>query len=198
MTQHPYGRPPSQTPPLVGRGRNALTALGGGVLVLAVAAGAWALFGRDSKKSTANAIGANVSASAPPTPILGPVVPRPTAQPPTATPTSLGSVAPTAAKPTPSTSAARPVASKAPTISPPVTAPQRTAAIAKKDYTFKVARGDTLWQITKDALRATGRSTSNADIAAHVQKLYAYNQSVVGPDPDLIVPGQAIVWPSAL
>jgi len=70
--------------------------------------------------------------------------------------------------------------------------------VAKKAYTFKIARGDTLWDLTKRALAATGRSTSNADVAAHVTKLYQANQSVIGSNPDLIYPGQVIVWPAGL
>jgi nucleoid-associated protein YgaU len=205
MADQPRGQPPRTTPPPVGRGRNALTALGGGVLVLAIAGGAWALFGRDSKKSTPAAIGPQVPTSAPANPVLGPAVPG--AKPKPVTPTSIGPVAASkpaatvAPKPAPSKAAVvtpGPVATKAPTVPPAVSGPQQAGTVAQKAYTFKVARGDTLWKITKDGLAATGRSTSNADVAAYVQKVYAHNSGVVGSDPNLIQPGQAIVWPAGL
>ena len=226
MAQQPRGKPPSQAPPPVGRGRNALTALGGGVLVLAVAGGAWALFGRDDKKSP-NAIGPTVSTAAPAAPVFGPVQPgtagKPTA---TVTPTSVGPVAasasakpaatkaPTAAPtkaavkttataapvPTPTVTApaTTPPVVTPPVVTPPVTGPQQGGTVAKKAYTFKVARGDTLWNYTKRTLEMTGRKASNANVTAFVDKLYAHNRGVIGTNPNLIVPGEAIVWPSGL
>ncbi|MCU1595881.1 MAG: hypothetical protein JWO12_3273 [Frankiales bacterium] len=221
MAQQPRGRPPSQAPPPGGRGRNALTALGGGVLVLAVAGGAWALFGRDDNKSP-TAIGPKVPTAAPAAPVFGPVAPGKAVKPGAAvTPTSLGPVAATAsAKPaaTKAPSAApskaavktiptvaptkapapKPVAPKPAVVTPQVTGPQQAGTVAKRAYTFRVARGDTLWSLTKKALSRTGRPTSNANVTAFVDKLYAQNRGVVGSNPNLIVPGQTIVWPSGL
>lgn len=229
MAQQPRGKPPSQAPPPAGRGRNALTALGGGVLVLAVAGGAWALFGRDSNKSSTTAIGPKVPTSAPANPVFGPVVPGTAVKPATATvkPTSLGPVAASAvtqpaattspkpaptkaavktkptpvattAAPKPAPTASKPPVSTPPVVTPPVTGPQQVGTVAKKAYTFKVARGDTLWGLAKQTLRRTGRSTSNANVVAFVQRFYAHNHGVVGSDPDLIVIGQALVWPAGL
>lgn len=223
MAQQPRGKPPSQAPPPVGRGRNALTALGGGVLVLAVAGGAWALFGRDTSTKTTTAIGPKVPSAAPTAPVIGPVAPgttpkavatKPTAigpvaapvkaaatTPPKATPTTAvvatkaPVAAPTAAPATPP--AAQPPVAK-PVAKPPVAAPQVGGTVAKKAYTFKIARGDTLWQIAKQTLSDTGRSTSNADVSSFVQKLYQSNRGVIGSNPNLIVPGQTIVWPAGL
>ena len=76
--------------------------------------------------------------------------------------------------------------------------PQQGGTVAKKAYTFKVARGDTLWELTQSALRSTGRSTSNASTAAYVAKLYSANRSVIGSDPDLILVGTTITWPVGL
>jgi nucleoid-associated protein YgaU len=61
-----------------------------------------------------------------------------------------------------------------------------------------VARGDTLWDLTKQALRATGRSTSNANVASHVAKLYQANRATIGSDPNLILVGATIQWPASL
>jgi nucleoid-associated protein YgaU len=224
MAQQPRGKPPSQAPPPVGRGRNALTALGGGVLVLAVAGGAWVLFGQNSstKKST-TAIGPKVASAAPTAPVIGPVVPGttpkaaatkptaigPVAAPPKAAATTLPKatpttavaptkapvVAPTAAPTTPPV--AKPPVAK-PVAVPPVTAPQVGGTVAKQAYTFKIARGDTLWQLTKQTLSDTGRSTSNANVASFVARLYQSNSGVIGSDPNVIVPGQTVVWPAGL
>lgn len=222
MAQQPRGRPPSQAPPPGGRGRNALTLLGGGVLVLAVAGGAWALFGRDSTNTDTNASSSNPTATSAP-PVYGPQA-QPVKATPKASATSTQPVAaPTRAatktatqapvvKPTAAvraTTSPAPVATKAPVVvgpvapkpaakPPVVVAPQQEGTVAKKDYTFKVARGDTLWDYTVSVLKSSGRSTSNANVAALVTKLYASNKAVIGSNPNLIRPGQTIVWPTGL
>jgi nucleoid-associated protein YgaU len=220
MAQQPRGRPPSQAPPPAGRGRNALTLLGGGVLVLAVAGGAWALFGRGSTTTDTNASSSTPTATSAP-PVLGPkagpvnIAPKPSATSthPAAAPTSAATKAATLApvvKPTAAASATTPapVATKAPVVvgpvaKPPVAVgpvvkPQVGGTVAKKDYTFKVARGDTLWDYTVSVLKSSGRTPSNANVAALVTKLYQSNKAVVGSDPNLILPGQTIVWPTGL
>jgi hypothetical protein len=184
------------------------------VLVLAVAGGAWALFGRD-KGDDAVTTASGPSATAPQHP-AGPVVPGKTALP--VSPTSTGPVAATATqsaattspKPAPTkalvaspSAAPKPTASPTPAATPakpdkPVTGPQQGGTVTKKAYTFRVARGDTLWELTVKALRSTGRSTSNANVAAHVAKFYAANQSTIGSDPDLIFVGMTLTWPASL
>jgi nucleoid-associated protein YgaU len=52
-----------------------------------------------------------------------------------------------------------------------------------------VRRGDTLWAI---AARGLPASSSAGDIAASWPRWYAANRDVVGPDPDLIRPGQVL------
>ena len=220
MAQQPRGRPPSTAPPPAGRGRNALTLLGGGVLVLAVAGGAWALFGRDSTTTDTNASNSSpTSTSAPPVlgPKAGPVkattAHKATSTQPLAAPKSAATTAATpapAVKSTPAASAttAAPVGPKPPVVvgpvaqppvaKPPVAGPQQGGTVAKKDYTFKVARGDTLWSYSVSVLKSSGRSTSNANVAALVMKLYAQNKGVIGSDPNLIRPGQTIVWSNGL
>jgi nucleoid-associated protein YgaU len=56
-----------------------------------------------------------------------------------------------------------------------------------------VAPGDTLWAI---AARALPPGASDAAIDAEWRRWYAANRSVVGPDPDVIYPGQRLVSPS--
>ena len=240
MAPQPRGKP-RQSPPPAGWGRNALTALGSGVLVLAVAGGAWALLGRDGNKTKTTALGApvsraTVSTSTPTAPVLGPKVPAAAETTPAATaasPTSLGPVAaatastigpigpprlaatatpkpvptkvavstsPTPVVTTPAAAPTRPapVASKPAEVAPPARAPQQAGRAAKVAYTFRIAPGDTLWHVTKTGLAQTGRSTSNANVATYLQKMYASNRAVIGPNPNLIVPGQAIVWPAGL
>ncbi len=189
--------------------------------MLAVAGGAWALFGRDTKKTDAASIGPKVpTATAPQNPV-GPRVPGTTPkavkQTPTTAPTQAPVAATTAATPraTPAptaTSSPAPVATPSPTSSqpaapvtapkpvakPPVTAPQQGGTVAKAAYTFKVARGDTLWDLTKATLAKTGRSTSNANVDRYVAKLYSANRATIGSDPDLILIGSTITWPAGL
>lgn len=55
-----------------------------------------------------------------------------------------------------------------------------------------VHRGDTLWDI---ADRRLGVGSSAADIALEWPRWYAANRSTVGPDPDLLLPGQRLRVP---
>lgn len=56
-----------------------------------------------------------------------------------------------------------------------------------------VAPGDTLWDI---AARATGAGASVTAIAASWPRWYAANRAVIGPDPDVILPGQRLRPPA--
>ncbi len=58
--------------------------------------------------------------------------------------------------------------------------------------TVVVAPGDTLWAI---AVRVLPAHSPDARIAARWQEIYAANRSLIGPDPDLIVPGQRLLLP---
>ncbi len=57
-----------------------------------------------------------------------------------------------------------------------------------------VAPGDSLWSI---AARRLGPGASDAEIDAAWRALYARNATAVGPDPDLILPGQRLAPPEA-
>lgn len=58
-----------------------------------------------------------------------------------------------------------------------------------------VLRGDSLWAI---AARELGGTANDADIAAAWRHIYRANASVVGPDPDLLLPGQELLVPHPL
>jgi hypothetical protein len=87
---------------------------------------------------------------------------------------------------------------------PPVMSPRRPAeplavlvsrphpGRAVSDH-IVVRRGDTLWDI---AARALGPDASAADIAASWPRWHAANRSTIGPDPDLILPGQLLRPPT--
>jgi len=69
---------------------------------------------------------------------------------------------------------------------PPATPP------APRDL-YVVQPGDTLWAIA----RSRDPSASDAAVAATVTRWHAVNRDVIGPDPDLIRPGQRLVPPGA-
>lgn len=57
-----------------------------------------------------------------------------------------------------------------------------------------VRPGDSLWTI---AARRLGPAASPADVASYWLRVRALNAAVLGPDPDLIQPGQTLRLPSA-
>jgi len=58
-------------------------------------------------------------------------------------------------------------------------------------HAVRVATGDSLWQIATAQLTAeTGARPRDPAVAVRWQLIYAANQDRIGPDPDLILPGQ--------
>lgn len=57
-----------------------------------------------------------------------------------------------------------------------------------------VRTGDTLWGI---AARTLGPGASDAEIAAEWPRWYAANAPTIGPDPDVLLPGQVLVAPAS-
>ena len=57
---------------------------------------------------------------------------------------------------------------------------------------MRVRPGDSLWAIAEERL---GRQAAVADIADYWHRIYARNAAVIGPDPDLILPGQLLELP---
>ena len=75
----------------------------------------------------------------------------------------------------------------------PVDWPARSSAVPVPGRrTVVVAPGECLWDLAAAQL---GRGASNARIATEWQRWYAANRTVIGPDPDLIHPGQRLVSP---
>lgn len=76
----------------------------------------------------------------------------------------------------------------------PPLAPARTLTPGRAavGHPVVVRRGDSLWRI---AARQLGPRATDAQIAAAWPRWYAANRAVVGPDPDLLLPGQHLLPP---
>jgi nucleoid-associated protein YgaU len=71
--------------------------------------------------------------------------------------------------------------------------PDRAVATSSpRPRTVLVRPGDTLWSIAADDLPA---GSPDARVAARWRAIYAANSSLIGPDPDVIVPGQRLRLP---
>jgi hypothetical protein len=60
-----------------------------------------------------------------------------------------------------------------------------------------VVRGDCLWTIAAQRLSTSGAPVTDAEIAQAVQSWWSANADVIGPNPDLILPGQVLRAPQA-
>ena len=79
-----------------------------------------------------------------------------------------------------------------PTSQPVPNPPSTRWAGTEADGTVVVAPGDTLWEI---AARYLGPNATDEQIAAEWPRWWAANRDVIGPDPNLILPGQRLVPP---
>jgi nucleoid-associated protein YgaU len=62
--------------------------------------------------------------------------------------------------------------------------------------THVVVRGDCLWHIASDRLLAEhGRTPTDGEVAAATRAWWQANAEVIGPDPDLLLPGQVLSPP---
>jgi hypothetical protein len=66
--------------------------------------------------------------------------------------------------------------------------PDRVAGGAPRGSSYVVRPGDSLWAIARDLLP----DADAAAIAAAVRRLHTTNRAVIGPDPDLLLPGQRL------
>lgn len=76
----------------------------------------------------------------------------------------------------------------------PTPAPTLAPSPAATHGTVTVRDGDTLWAIAAKHLPA---GASNASIADAVRQWHHLNKATLGPDPDLILPGQRLTPPDA-
>lgn len=80
---------------------------------------------------------------------------------------------------------------------PPVRPPGQPAARERArdrpaPTTVRVTTGDSLWRIAEAQLRAEGAPACDADVSERWQRIYAANVPRIGPDPDLLLPGQEL------
>ena len=72
----------------------------------------------------------------------------------------------------------------------------RLAGHAPAAGTHVVVRGECLWHIASDRLLAQhGRTPTDGEVAAATQAWWRANADVIGPDPDLLLPGQVLSPP---
>ncbi|MGY1721932.1 hypothetical protein [Blastococcus sp. SYSU DS0533] len=77
----------------------------------------------------------------------------------------------------------------------PVAVPDWPPAPADGEHV--VLRGECLWRIAEDHLaRTRGRAPSDAEVATAVTAWWQANAEVIGPDPDLLLPGQVLRPPA--
>ncbi|NLJ55303.1 MAG: LysM peptidoglycan-binding domain-containing protein [Intrasporangiaceae bacterium] len=72
---------------------------------------------------------------------------------------------------------------------------QRTEAAQHPTSPVTVRRGDTLWDLAAAHLPP---GATDAEIATEWQRWHAANRAVIGPDPDLILPGQILTIPGTM
>jgi nucleoid-associated protein YgaU len=61
-----------------------------------------------------------------------------------------------------------------------------------------VVHGDCLWRIAADRLQGTtGAPATDGQVARAVDAWWTTNASVIGPDPDLLLPGQVLRSPGS-
>ncbi|MFC5998593.1 LysM peptidoglycan-binding domain-containing protein [Quadrisphaera sp. GCM10027208] len=89
--------------------------------------------------------------------------------------------------------APRPTATQ-PAASLPASEAAPARAHLRSEDAVVVRRGDTLWDI---AARSLPAGAGAAEIAAEWPRWWAANRDVIGPDPDLLLPGQRLVPPAA-
>ncbi len=122
-----------------------------------------------------------VPAPASPAPTAGSLDPLPTQEP----------VAPAADRP--SASAAAPATDPPPTAASPPTVASPPARADASARPVVVRPGDTLWAIAAGRL---GPGAGDSAVASEWPRWYAANRAVIGPDPDLILPGQRLTPPA--
>ena len=75
--------------------------------------------------------------------------------------------------------------------------PADDAAAPAETVEHLVRPGDCLWRIAEDRLDDSGTTPTDAEVARAVAAWWAANADVIGPDPDLVHPGQVLQAPPA-
>jgi LysM domain len=76
--------------------------------------------------------------------------------------------------------------------------PLERTATAAVPAAHPVARGESLWEISEERLRASGAMPTDAEVDHAWRALWQANDDLVGDDPDVIVPGQRLDVPETL
>ena len=74
----------------------------------------------------------------------------------------------------------------------------RVATLGSAASAYTVVSGDTLWGIARDILSQTGSHPDGGAVSVAWRTIYESNTDVVGPDPNLILPGQVLTIPGGL
>ena len=72
--------------------------------------------------------------------------------------------------------------------------PNKANTLAAEQHVVVVDPGDSLWSISTEVLRP---NATPQQIAAGAERIYALNREQIGPDPNLIFPGQRLLVPSS-
>lgn len=72
------------------------------------------------------------------------------------------------------------------------TEPTQAATLPASSSTVMIEKGDTLWDIAKSQLEASGGQVTNQNIDATWKAIYEANKETLGDNPHKIFPGQAI------
>lgn len=167
--------------------RVAAGSAGLGVLLAPVAAGATGSTGGVGSTGAARSASLNSSA------VASPTVPAPTwpLDPPTTTPAATTPSAPPTTLPSPQWPQILPTP-RPHTVSPTPSRPRPGGPAPTATETETVRAGDSLWLI---AARRLGSDATPQRIAASWPRWFAANASVIGADPDHLVPGEILRAP---
>jgi nucleoid-associated protein YgaU len=66
---------------------------------------------------------------------------------------------------------------------PPAAAPVAMTPVSSAPMTYRVRRGDSLWQIAAENLRADHKHAGDAAVASQARKLYRANEAAIGANP---------------
>lgn len=165
-----------------------LTALSAvpGVVGAVARAASRLLLPADARRAAALALGLGLAVGSPALAACSTAVPAPAAA------VSLPRAAPVPDWPV---TPAQPVDPAVPDPAPPPTAPGPVPEWPAAGHV--VVRGDSLWGIAAADLRArTGSDPAAGDVARAVAAWWSANAEVIGPDPDLLFPGQVLRAPA--